>query len=631
MRVKLFSVTLVLGLGVVLLCCPLCLAGHPIGDVNNDVIINVGDVVYLVSYLYKGGPEPTPVVDAGDVNHDCIVNVGDVVYLVSYLYKGGPPPCGGTGMIYGYVTYTHLEGAVDGAAITIQSTGQNATSQDECEGYYILKGVDPGTYTLTCVDPDDANSPILTENGVSVVAGEMTQQDLALYPTITYTIEGPRATGGIGSQNWTRGCHKYVLLGECSVIGDQELAIDPGVTVYGSVGQPTSFLAIQKNGIILADGEPCLPIVFTSNAGTGNRRGGDWGGLMLFGYSPLNVGQGVAEGDAGEFGCTPGVDCDEHDSSGVLRYVRVEFAGVELGPGNELNGIAMYGVGDKTVIDYVQVHRNYDDGIEWFGGTNNAKHVLVSECYDDHFDWTDGARFKAQFVALRGYGGDPGPPDDHWGDRMMEADNQESNFDLLPRSNPIVLNVTIVGGKEVRGGMISNDRNIYFRHGTAGRVLNLISMDATTYGFDLKNQSYFAWDNNPAVWPNGNILRDTLNVDYAIWFNNADGHWRWRDLVPNVFPFNAHHLCNPDTNANAHSYVDVDPTLWTPRLEADPDLRPQSGSPALDPTKALPLGHPVYDDPFFEYVPYLGAFDVGLDPTGQDNDWTYPWAAWPDN
>ena len=61
------------------------------GDVNADGIINVGDVVYLVSYLYKGGPQPCPV-EAGDVTLDGIVNVGDIVYLVGYLYKGGPPP-----------------------------------------------------------------------------------------------------------------------------------------------------------------------------------------------------------------------------------------------------------------------------------------------------------------------------------------------------------------------------------------------------------------------------------------------------------------------------------------------------------------------------------------------------------
>jgi hypothetical protein len=61
------------------------------GDANGDLEVNVGDVVYLVSYLYKGGPAPFPL-EAGDANCDDILDVGDVVYLVSYLYKGGPPP-----------------------------------------------------------------------------------------------------------------------------------------------------------------------------------------------------------------------------------------------------------------------------------------------------------------------------------------------------------------------------------------------------------------------------------------------------------------------------------------------------------------------------------------------------------
>jgi hypothetical protein len=61
------------------------------GDVNADRVVNVGDVVYLVNYLYRGGPEPCPV-EAGDVNCDGVVNVGDIVLLVNYLYRGGPPP-----------------------------------------------------------------------------------------------------------------------------------------------------------------------------------------------------------------------------------------------------------------------------------------------------------------------------------------------------------------------------------------------------------------------------------------------------------------------------------------------------------------------------------------------------------
>ena len=62
------------------------------GDANGDGVIDVGDVVYLINYLYKNGPAPNPVL-IGDANCDGIVDVGDVVYLINYLFKNGPEPC----------------------------------------------------------------------------------------------------------------------------------------------------------------------------------------------------------------------------------------------------------------------------------------------------------------------------------------------------------------------------------------------------------------------------------------------------------------------------------------------------------------------------------------------------------
>ena len=61
------------------------------GDVNHDGVVDVGDVVFLINYLFKQGPAPIPY-HAGDINRDEVVDVGDVVYLINYLYKEGPPP-----------------------------------------------------------------------------------------------------------------------------------------------------------------------------------------------------------------------------------------------------------------------------------------------------------------------------------------------------------------------------------------------------------------------------------------------------------------------------------------------------------------------------------------------------------
>ncbi len=62
------------------------------GDVNRDWVINVADVVYLINYLFIGGPAPVPILQVGDVNCDTVINVTDVVYLINYLFIGGPPP-----------------------------------------------------------------------------------------------------------------------------------------------------------------------------------------------------------------------------------------------------------------------------------------------------------------------------------------------------------------------------------------------------------------------------------------------------------------------------------------------------------------------------------------------------------
>lgn len=62
------------------------------GDASGDGVINSADVIWLLNYLYKGGPEPIPL-EAGDVNCDGVINSADVVYLLNYLYKNGPPPC----------------------------------------------------------------------------------------------------------------------------------------------------------------------------------------------------------------------------------------------------------------------------------------------------------------------------------------------------------------------------------------------------------------------------------------------------------------------------------------------------------------------------------------------------------
>ena len=166
----------------------------------------------------------------------------------------------------------------------------------------------------------------------------------------------------------------WVLRGAVFVEDGATLTLDPGTEVFGEFAT-NGTLIIAQGGKIHSNGTATAPVVFSSDQEVGERARADWGGLIINGRAPLNVpgGTSVGEGDTGVYGGS-----DPDDDSGHLRYTRVEFAGTEFSPDNELNGIAFQGVGRETEVEYVQVSFNKDDGMEFFGGTVEVKHVI---CY----------------------------------------------------------------------------------------------------------------------------------------------------------------------------------------------------------------------------------------------------------
>ena len=131
------------------------------------------------------------------------------------------------------------------------------------------------------------------------------------------------------------------------VEGGATLTIDPGVKIYGEQAS-NGTLIIAQGSKIMADGTADAPIVMSSDAAIGSRARGQWGGLIVNGSAPTNQGVTFGEGDTGAFGGN-----NPADSSGTLRYLRLEYAGIEFSPDNELNGIAFQGVGSGTVVDHV--------------------------------------------------------------------------------------------------------------------------------------------------------------------------------------------------------------------------------------------------------------------------------------
>jgi hypothetical protein len=185
------------------------------------------------------------------------------------------------------------------------------------------------------------------------------------------------------------------------------LTIEPGTEIRGEEG---AVLVISRGAKIMAQGTVDKPIVLTSAQPSGQKTPGIWGGLLVLGAAPINTNIksnppsnealfeafSNSEGANGTFGGT-----NPDDNSGVIKYVRIEFAGFNFVADREFNNLTLCGVGSGTTIDFVQLHGGSDDGIEFFGGTVNVKHIVSSQNQDDGFDTDNGWVGKAQFVIVQ--------------------------------------------------------------------------------------------------------------------------------------------------------------------------------------------------------------------------------------
>lgn len=169
------------------------------------------------------------------------------------------------------------------------------------------------------------------------------------------------------------------------------LTIEPGTVVFG---EAKSALIVARGAQIEAIGTPDAPIIMTAVGANGEKRRGDWGGVVILGDAPNALGVDVPmtglvpDPTHPTFhlhgGANPG------DSSGSLRYVRIAFAGRRIDESNELNGLTLASVGSGTDLSYVQVHNSLDDGFVFYGGTVDAHHLVVTNCGDDLFDIDQG-------------------------------------------------------------------------------------------------------------------------------------------------------------------------------------------------------------------------------------------------
>lgn len=228
----------------------------------------------------------------------------------------------------------------------------------------------------------------------------------------------------------------YTLMGWCYVCDGASITFEPGTVIKGDKSTMAA-LIVERGGKIFAQGTAAEPIVFTSAQPAGSRRPGDWGGLILCGRAVNNKTEMTIEG--GPRSMHGGND--DNDNSGVLSYVRCEFAGYPFAPDQEINGITMGSVGRGTKIDHVQVSYSNDDSYEWFGGTVNCDHLVAYHGWDDDFDTDNGFSGKVQFCL--------GVRNPRLADQSVsngfESDNNGDGSNSSPFTSCVFSNITFIG------------------------------------------------------------------------------------------------------------------------------------------------------------------------------------------
>ncbi|NNC34070.1 MAG: multidrug transporter [Croceitalea sp.] len=290
---------------------------------------------------------------------------------------------------------------------------------------------------------------------------------------------------------------EYIITGPVLIADGATLTIPAGMTIKAQPVGVNAYIAIQQGGRIVADGSATEPIVLTSNASSPSS--GDWGGLVICGRAPINsTADGSTDTATSEVGGLSYGGNLPNDDSGIIEYVRIEYAGGAIDGNAELNGLSAYAVGSGTTIDYVQVFEGSDDGFEFFGGTVNASHLVVVNSEDDSIDWTEGFVGSLTDVYVQ-HGASH--------DKAFECDGYNTDFsnESGTFSAPTVTNVTVIGANDA-------SEAIRLRAGTQGIFTNVVITDFDE-AFDLDGDS---GDN-----PTGQGVIDGLLGVIDVTFNNV--------------------------------------------------------------------------------------------------------------
>jgi hypothetical protein len=413
---------------------------------------------------------------------------------------------------------------------------------------------------------------------------------------------GTQTLSGVITSNTQLDCNiVYRIDGKVFVSNNATLTIPEGTVLKGvKYANPAnaSALVITKGAKLDARGSQTCPIIFTSDAA--NPQPGDWGGVVLLGAAPTNQPTTTIIEGINTPSVPVGVDISyggntANDNSGVLTYVRIEYAGASIAQDNELNGLTLGGVGSNTVLDFIEVYRGNDDAFEFFGGTVNAKHLIAFEPDDDAFDFDFGYTGSIQFAVsvlsndTSRYSANP---------NGIESNNDAAGatsggLPITPRTHPYISNMTVVGVNRADSA-------------TAKGLLNG-ALFRVNSGYTVYNSVFFGFPTGLRLQSTPSI-NDNAEIKYSVFHGYTDSHLP----VPPAIPLAT---CTEFTGANPNSTILLD----DPFNASDNDFRPVTGSPLIG--TANFTGAPGAAVWTTTGITYRGAF-----ASGTGSNWMYGWA-----
>lgn len=389
---------------------------------------------------------------------------------------------------------------------------------------------------------------------VTVVFATTDQQNLTSSPvTLEITVLDPTVvlSGNLTTQTLDA-AKKYLIRGQTFIKDGITVTIPAGTVLMGEKSTKGT-LVVERGGKLVCNGTASAPVVMTSNQGINERDKGDWGGLIILGKAYTNQPNPAIEGisPAVNFGAADRTN--DADNSGVYKYLRVEYAGIELTPNNETNSITLGGVGSGTTFEYVQVSFGGDDGFEWFGGTVNGKYLVSLSTWDDDFDVDYGYSGNVQFglVVRNPFSADQSQSN------AFETDNGPNDNDTGAGTytTGTFSNITVYGPVDRTGRSISanNVHALDLRRRTALSIFNSVVGGFPT-GIRMNQSSVYT--QYTAGTPNGvlanNVLVSPSATRYAIGsgvsFTAADlqTYWDAANTSLNIPP-------NDDTQTTVYS------------------------------------------------------------------------------